>query len=157
MSKKALVILADGTEEMEVITVIDILRRAGVDVGFKPGKDTFQVTVAGLVSVHQVKCAHDTLITPDTSLHDVSSHHFDIIVLPGGQPGSNSLASVRSWHVEGIYVVQSSGHSASCPGLRRSFYCSNLCGSDCIGDTWHRNRCHYNLLSICPSETRGGW
>ncbi|CAJ0962237.1 unnamed protein product, partial [Mesorhabditis belari] len=80
--KTALVILADGAEEMEATIAIDVLRRGGI-----------KVTVAGLQSADVVKCARETRILPDHSLSDVKEKTFDAIVLPGGQPGSNSLAA----------------------------------------------------------------
>ncbi|KAJ1365673.1 hypothetical protein KIN20_026078 [Parelaphostrongylus tenuis] len=79
----ALVILADGAEEMEAVITIDVLRRGGVDV-----------TVAGLTGSNPVKCSRKTVITPDCALKDVLSKTFSVVILPGGQPGSNTLAAV---------------------------------------------------------------
>ncbi|KAE9411646.1 hypothetical protein Angca_002965, partial [Angiostrongylus cantonensis] len=53
-----------------------------------------QVTVAGLLGCNPVKCSRKTVITPDCALDDVLSKKFDIVILPGGQPGSNTLAAV---------------------------------------------------------------
>uniref|UniRef100_A0A914ZKL3 D-lactate dehydratase n=1 Tax=Parascaris univalens TaxID=6257 RepID=A0A914ZKL3_PARUN len=53
----------------------------------------FQVTVAGLLGAGAVKCARRTMITPDVALADVKDRKYDVVVLPGGQPGSNSLAA----------------------------------------------------------------
>jgi len=73
------VILADGFEEVEAIAIIDVLRRAGVDT-----------IIAGLhdgpiVSARTVK------VIPDTTVDTVKAEDFDMIVLPGGQPGSDNL------------------------------------------------------------------
>ena len=76
---KVLVPLAPGFEEIEAITVIDILRRAGVEVvtaGTKP---------------EQIVASRGTQHLPDCSLDDVNADDFDMIVLPGGQPGTNNL------------------------------------------------------------------
>ncbi|VDK55815.1 unnamed protein product [Cylicostephanus goldi] len=86
--KTALLILADGAEEMEAVISTDVLRRGGVEV-----------TIAGLNGAGTVTCARKTKITPDAALKDVQSKTFDVVVLPGGQPGSNSLAAVRTIHV----------------------------------------------------------
>jgi protein deglycase len=77
--KKVLVPLAPGFEEIEAITVIDILRRAGVDVvvaGTQPGP---------------IEASRKTKHLPDCTLDDVRAEDFDMIVLPGGQPGATNL------------------------------------------------------------------
>jgi len=77
--KKVLVPLAPGFEEIEAITVIDILRRAGVDVvvaGTQPGP---------------IEASRKTRHLPDCTLDDVHADDFDMIVLPGGQPGATNL------------------------------------------------------------------
>ncbi|MCF7802502.1 MAG: DJ-1/PfpI family protein [Candidatus Marinimicrobia bacterium] len=80
MEKNVLVPLADGFEEIEAITIIDILRRAGA-----------QVITAGL-SVRQVRGSHGIKVTADAVLDDVLDKDFDMIVLPGGVPGAPNLA-----------------------------------------------------------------
>lgn len=74
-----LVPLAEGAEELEAVTIIDLLRRAGIDV-----------VVAGLQS-GPVKCARGTVIQPDTTLEAAIADTYDMIVLPGGQPGATNL------------------------------------------------------------------
>ncbi len=76
---KALVILAPGFEEIEAVSIIDILRRGDIDV-----------TVAGLED-GPITGSHDITIIPDTTLGAVDHKVFDILVLPGGQPGTNNL------------------------------------------------------------------
>ena len=78
MSKKAVVVLAEGFEELEAGAPVDVLRRAGV-----------AVTVAGLGGM-DVKSAHDMVFVAD-ALVDGLSDDFDLIVLPGGMPGSKNL------------------------------------------------------------------
>ena len=80
MSKKAIVILAKGFEEIEAVTCIDILRRAGI-----------AVTVAGL-DKQEIEGAHGLLIRTDKRL-DAAGDDFDACVLPGGMPGAANLAS----------------------------------------------------------------
>lgn len=77
--KKVLVPLAQGCEELEAVTVIDLLRRAGI-----------QVVTAGLDNQH-VTASRGTVLVPDTTLERSLNDTFDMIVLPGGQPGSDNL------------------------------------------------------------------
>jgi 4-methyl-5(b-hydroxyethyl)-thiazole monophosphate biosynthesis len=79
--KKVLVPLAPGFEEIEAITVIDILRRAGVEV-----------TVAG-TQPGPIEASRKTKHVPDCTLDDVRAEDFDMIVLPGGQPGTTNLCN----------------------------------------------------------------
>ena len=82
MSKKVLVILADGFEEVEALAPIDVLRRSGASV-----------TVAGLKPErgNLVRGAHDVWVRCDVELCDVREDRFDAIVLPGGMPGALNL------------------------------------------------------------------
>ena len=76
---KVLIPLADGCEEIEAVTVIDILRRAGVEV------------VAAGLSARQIKCSRGTVVMADVLLDDVLNETFDMIMLPGGMPGAEHL------------------------------------------------------------------
>jgi len=76
---RVLVPLADGFEEIEAITVVDLLRRAGIEV-----------CTAGLTS-RMVTGSHAIRIEADTTLDGVGDSAFDMIVLPGGMPGARNL------------------------------------------------------------------
>lgn len=80
MSRKVLIPLAFGFEEIEAISVADILRRAKVDV-----------VLAGLTTV-QVQGAHGICVVADALLSELDGDTFDMIVLPGGLPGALNLA-----------------------------------------------------------------
>ena len=82
MAKKVIVILADGFEEIEAVTAIDVLRRAGVDV-----------VVAGLTG-KKTAGAHGVRIEADVALQDVKGLP-DAIVLPGGMPGAKHLGESK--------------------------------------------------------------
>jgi len=74
-----LVPLAQGCEELEAITITDLLVRAGITV-----------TTCGLDD-QPVKASRGITIIPDTSIDKVLNQSFDLIVLPGGLPGADHL------------------------------------------------------------------
>ena len=74
-----LIPLAEGCEELEAITIIDLLRRAEIEVvtaGIAPGP---------------VKASRGVVITPDATLDEALTRDYDMIVLPGGLPGADYL------------------------------------------------------------------
>lgn len=75
----AAVLLATGFEEIEAITVIDVLRRAEVDT-----------TIVGVGS-RSITGAHGIAVLADRSIDELGDDEFDVIVVPGGQPGANNL------------------------------------------------------------------
>jgi len=79
MNKTVLVPIADGTEELEAVTIIDVLRRAGA-----------QVTIAS-VSTLQVTASRKVKLVADWLITDCKDNTFDLIALPGGLPGSEHL------------------------------------------------------------------
>ncbi|AJQ94411.1 DJ-1 family glyoxalase III [Gynuella sunshinyii] len=79
MSKTILMPLANGFEELEAITISDLLVRAGV-----------KVITAGLEE-GPVRASRGTVVIPTTTLKEVMHQVFDLIVLPGGQPGADNL------------------------------------------------------------------
>jgi 4-methyl-5(b-hydroxyethyl)-thiazole monophosphate biosynthesis len=86
--KKIAVILANGFEEIEALTVVDILKRAGFVC------DMVSTTDKMVVSTHGIRVEADKLIG------ETDKDSYDMIVLPGGQPGANNLAKsdeVISW------------------------------------------------------------
>ncbi|MFH1877584.1 MAG: DJ-1 family glyoxalase III [Candidatus Omnitrophota bacterium] len=81
-NKKALIILAEGFEEVEAVTAIDLLRRSGVEV-----------TVAGL-DAENVKGSHGIIIKADTALKKYKAVP-NALILPGGSRGAERLANSR--------------------------------------------------------------
>jgi 4-methyl-5(b-hydroxyethyl)-thiazole monophosphate biosynthesis len=77
--KTVLVPLAEGSEELEAVTVIDLLRRAGIDV-----------ITAGL-EAGPVKASRGVVLQPDTTLEEALHKDYDMVVLPGGGPGADRL------------------------------------------------------------------
>jgi len=80
MSKRVLVPIADGSEEIEACTIIDVLRRAKLDV-----------TVASCSANLQVTASRGVQIVADKSIADCKNEVYDCIVLPGGLPGAEYL------------------------------------------------------------------
>lgn len=80
MAPRALVILADGFEEIEAVTVVDVLRRANVDV-----------YVASLSGSEVVTGNKGIRVVADGPLAGVDEKEYDVVVLPGGMPGTERL------------------------------------------------------------------
>lgn len=90
------VLLADGFEEVEAMAIIDVLRRAGIEA-----------VIAGLHD-GQITSARKVKVIPDTVIDTVKVESFDMVVLPGGQPGADNLNAdprvkelVRSFYASG--------------------------------------------------------
>ena len=79
---RVLVPLAAGFEEIEAVTIIDVLRRAGVEV-----------VVAGIAGAGDVTGAHAISVQAPVALAAVATSAFDLVVLPGGEPGTTHLAA----------------------------------------------------------------
>ena len=78
--KKVAVHLAEGFEEIEAVSIIDVLRRAEIE--------TLVVSVSGNV---EVSGSHNIQVKADALFEEVDYRKIDMIVLPGGLPGSNNL------------------------------------------------------------------
>jgi 4-methyl-5(b-hydroxyethyl)-thiazole monophosphate biosynthesis len=73
------VLLASGFEEIEAVTIVDVLRRAGLEVA----------TLA--VGANPVRGSHAIPITADRRLAEASGEEWDMVILPGGMPASTNL------------------------------------------------------------------
>ena len=86
MKRSALVLLAEGFEEVEAVTPIDYLRRAGIEV-----------TVASVDGNLLVKGARGIVVNADFTLYDLvnqqGSAAYDAIIIPGGMPGAANIAA----------------------------------------------------------------
>ena len=100
MTKKVLVPIAEGTEEIEAVCIIDVLRRAGAEV------------VVASVGEKEVTCSRGVKIVADKRLAACKAETFDLIALPGGMPGAEHLrdcdpltALLREQHARGDLVA----------------------------------------------------
>ena len=98
--KSVLIPLAQGCEEVEAVTIIDILRRAGIEV------------VSAGLDAQPVRASRSVMLLPDTTLDEALKYSYDIVVLPGGQPGTNNLKAdarildlVKRMAQQGKYVA----------------------------------------------------
>lgn len=98
---RILTLLAPGFEEIEAVTVIDLLRRAGIEV-----------ITASITADRMVCGSHDICILADITVDDAATDKFDGIFLPGGQPGSNNLKQntrvldmIRSFYFQQKWVM----------------------------------------------------
>ena len=76
---KVLIPLAQGCEELEAVTLIDLLRRANIEV------------VTASLEDGPVRASRDTVLVPDTTLDEALGEEYDMVVLPGGLPGADHL------------------------------------------------------------------
>ena len=98
--KRVLVPLAQGFEELEAVTIIDLLRRAGIEV------------VVAALSENPVTGSHGITLLADAMLDAVSGQDFDLVALPGGMPGAANLKDdlriadlIRRLHQGGGHVA----------------------------------------------------
>jgi len=97
---KIVLLLADGFEETEAVTLMDLLRRAEYDL--------YTVSIMGRL---EVKGGHDISLLSDKLFNDVDFNTFDMIILPGGVPGVPNLAGddkvleiIKKFFNEGKYI-----------------------------------------------------
>ena len=79
---KALVPVADGFEELELISIVDILRRANINV-----------TLASVTHNKQVKGAHQIVVSADALFDEVKDQEYDLVVCAGGMDNAKTLGS----------------------------------------------------------------
>ncbi|MBO6108609.1 MAG: DJ-1/PfpI family protein [Eubacterium sp.] len=123
-------LFADGFETVEALMTVDILRRGGVEV-----------TMASIYDSLEVTSAQEITIKTDSMLKHVNIMEYDIIILPGGQPGTTNLGQsadvklavmamngVRKWvaaicaapTVFGQYGILNGKKACCYPGLEES-------------------------------------
>jgi 4-methyl-5(b-hydroxyethyl)-thiazole monophosphate biosynthesis len=93
MPKKVIVLLAEGFEEVEAVTPIDYLRRAGIEVTIAAvGNDLPKLAVNG---VHDIELCADTFLNTLLNEGKLDASLWDAVVIPGGGPGADRLAASK--------------------------------------------------------------
>ena len=149
-----LLFLADGFEEIEALTPVDVVRRAGIDIK----------TVAVVKNGKTVTGAHGIQVTADLTTAEAEKlcTEPDMVVLPGGMPGAKNLDEskvvdryVRDAYARGAFVAaicaapmipgkrgMLDGKRATCfPGFEKY-----LTGADCTGG---RVETDGNMITAC--------
>ncbi len=98
---RVLIPLARGCEELEAVTIIDLMRRAGIEV-ITAGLDDQVVTASRGVR-----------LIPDAQLDEVMEQEFDMLVLPGGLPGADYLDEDKRIHALLKRMAKSGGYTAA--------------------------------------------
>ncbi len=109
---KVLVPIAEGFEELEAVTIVDVLRRADIEV-----------TIAGL-KAGPVRGSRGTTLIPDAVLDQIDEKDFDMIVLPGGMPGVKHLQDdPRIKHLLEVFTASGRYTTAICaaPSILASY------------------------------------
>lgn len=86
MTISALICLANGSEETEVVTTADLLVRAGINVVLASAEDDVDDLV--------ITCSRGIKIIADAPLVRVVDHHYDVIILPGGLQGTETMREI---------------------------------------------------------------
>lgn len=74
--KKALIFVANGSEDIEVVATADILHRGGVDVKLCSVENN---------NKKPITCANNIQIVPDLHVDDIQGQKFDVVIVPGGK------------------------------------------------------------------------
>jgi DJ-1 family protein len=82
--KNVLVLVADGSEEMEIVIFVDLLRRAGINVDIVSIKDNDNL----------IQCSRNIKLLADKNINDIRDYEiYDLVYIPGGSVGVENLKS----------------------------------------------------------------
>ena len=133
MSKKVLIPIADGIEEIEAVSIIDVLRRAGAEV-----------TVASVAKL-QVTASRGVKLVADKLISQCAGETYDLIALPGGMPGAEHLRDSKP--LEAMLKKQD----------KESRHLAAICASPAVVLLHHgllgqrRATCHPNFVEKLPN------
>ena len=78
------IFLADGFEEIEALTVVDLLRRAGITI-----------TTVSIMGTREVTGSHNITVLADKVFDEIDFDSLDMLILPGGMPGTTNLGAYK--------------------------------------------------------------
>jgi 4-methyl-5(b-hydroxyethyl)-thiazole monophosphate biosynthesis len=135
MERHALVPIADGTEELEAVCIIDVLRRAGA-----------AVTIAS-IDMLQIVASKGVKIVADCLIAECNDKTFDLIALPGGMPGAEHLRDSKEL-ISMLKRHRDEGrlYSAICAAPAIVLYTHGLLEG-------HRFTCHPNFAHLLKDVT----
>ncbi|KLN96466.1 protein deglycase YajL [Moellerella wisconsensis] len=138
MTVSVLVCLANGSEEMEAVTTIDILVRAGINV------TTASVTNDGST---QITCSRGVKLIADYPLVKIADEPFDALVLPGGLSGAETfrdsplvIEKIRRMHHEGHIIAAICASPAVVLEYHQLFPIGNMTGYPSLKDKIASNK-----------------
>ncbi|MBQ6406881.1 MAG: DJ-1/PfpI family protein [Butyrivibrio sp.] len=82
---KTAIFLADGFEEIEALTVVDLLRRANIEI-----------STVSIMGRKNVTGSHNITVEADALLEETDFDSLDMLILPGGMPGTTNLADCKA-------------------------------------------------------------
>ena len=132
----ALIAIADSVEDIETVTIIDILRRADIDV-----------TVASIYDHKKITASRKTQIEADELLKNCLTTSYDLIVLPGGMPGAEHLGQ----HLPLIELLKNQ--------VRKDKYYAAICASPAVVFAPHgllegkKATCYPTMQNQLPDST----
>ena len=101
MNKTAIMFIADGFEEVEGLTVVDLLRRGGI-----------KTDMASIMGRKEIKGSHDINLVTDILAENADMSSYEMVILPGGMPGTKYLGesklvtdTVKKFAAEGKYIA----------------------------------------------------
>ena len=139
------VFTADGFEEIEGLTVVDLMRRAGA-----------QVKMVSISDGLAVKGSHGIEIKADTFFDDVDFSQADLLVLPGGMPGTLHLGEHQGLaKLLGDFNARGKRIAAICaaPSGRSTNFWMNSCPPGSLSSSPAATRDHHSFS--CPPIPRG--
>lgn len=99
--KKAAIFFGTGYEEIEALTVVDLLRRAGIEA-----------VCVSIDNSKSVTGSHNITVEMDAGIDDIDFNLFDILICPGGMPGTKNLEAcerlvkyIRICYENGKYIA----------------------------------------------------
>ena len=134
MSKKVYIFLADGFEDIEGLTVVDLLRRAEIDIKTVSIKET-----------KQIQTSHGITMLTDTTFAETDFADADMLVLPGGMPGTKYLAGYKP-------LIRPSDRFQQQRQKNRRY----LCCTKCILRSWIPQKPQSHLLSVLHGNSSAG-